>query len=57
LDGDDQARSGHRNLPTWNDAIGVIVDGNLAQRSKAPAKQQNSSSRGRSRGGRRHKKS
>jgi hypothetical protein len=44
-------------LPTWNDAIGVIVDGNLAQRSKAPAKAQNSSSRGRSRGGRRHKKS
>lgn len=49
------SRSGHRNLPTWNDAIGVIVESNLAHRSKAPAKQQNQS-RGRGRGGRRHKK-
>jgi ribonuclease E len=56
-DSSEEARSGHRNLPTWNDAIGVIVEGNLAQRSKAPAKQQGGPSRGRSRGGRRHKKS
>jgi ribonuclease E len=55
-DSGEEGRSGHRNLPTWNDAIGVIVDGNLAQRSKAPLKQQNQA-RGRSRGGRRHKKS
>ena len=48
-------RASHRNLPTWNDAIGVIVEGNLAQRSKAPAKPQGAP-RGRARGGRRHKK-
>ncbi len=51
------SRTTHRNLPTWDEAIGVIVDTNLAQRSKSPAKQSTGSSRGRSRGGRRHKKS
>ncbi|TWU21284.1 hypothetical protein [Bythopirellula polymerisocia] len=50
-------RSSHRNLPTWDEAIGGIVDSNLAQRSKSPANSGSSSSRGRSRGGRRHKKS
>ena len=55
-DSGEEGRAGHRNLPTWNDAIGVIVDGNLAQRSKAPVKQQNQP-RSRGRGGRRHKKS
>ena len=40
-------RAAHRNLPTWTEAIGCIVDSNIEQRSKAPAKQ---SSRGRGRG-------
>lgn len=40
-------RAAHRNLPTWTEAIGCIVDANIEQRSKAPAKQ---SSRGRGRG-------
>jgi hypothetical protein len=56
-DSEEGGRASHRNLPTWNDAIGVIVEGNLAQRSKAPAKQQGAPARGRGRGGRRHKKS
>lgn len=63
LDDDDDSpltgsnRPSHRNLPTWDEAIGVIVDMNLSQRSKAPDKQSSNSSRGRGRGGRRHKKS
>jgi hypothetical protein len=62
LDSDEDSLEGsggqasHRNLPTWQEAIGVIVDGNLALRSKAPVKPQ-TPARGRSRGGRRHKKS
>ncbi|QEG35345.1 hypothetical protein [Bythopirellula goksoeyrii] len=51
------SRPSHRNLPTWDEAIGVIVDTNLSQRSKQPARQSSGSSRGRGRGGRRHKKS
>ncbi len=46
-----KSRSTHRNLPTWADAIGGIVDSNLALRSKSPSKP--NSSQGRSRGGRR----
>jgi ribonuclease E len=47
---DDDADSGgdaprHRNIPTWPEAIGLIVDTNLAARSKSP-----SAVRGRSRG-------
>ena len=62
LDDDDSpstagSRPSHRNLPTWDEAIGVIVDTNLAQRSKSPARQSSGSSRGRGHGGRRHKKS
>jgi len=50
-----KSRARHRNLPTWAEAIGVIVETNLQQRSKTPAKP--SSPRGRGRGGRRRKKS
>lgn len=62
LDDDDSPSTGgrrpsHRNLPTWDEAIGVIVDTNLAQRSKSPSRQNSGSSRSRGRGGRRHKKS
>ncbi len=46
----------HRNLPTWSDAISVIVESNILQRSKTPERN-TPSPRGRSRGGRRHKKS
>jgi hypothetical protein len=47
-------RGGHRNLPTWSEAIGGIVDSNLESRSKSPSKP--SSSRGRDRGRGRRKK-
>lgn len=48
-----KGRSFHRNLPTWSDAIGVIVDANLALHSKAPSKSSSSRGRGgRGRGGR-----
>ena len=45
-------RQRHRNIPTWSEAIGMIVDSNLEQRAKSPAKQQSSRGRG-GRGGRR----
>ena len=46
---------GHRNLPTWTEAVGVIVDANIELHEKTPNK--SSSPRGRGRGGRRRKKS
>lgn len=52
---DDAPRRGrqrHRNIPTWSEAIGMIVDANLEQRAKSPSKPQ-SSRGGRGRGGRR----
>ena len=48
-----KSRTSHRNLPTWSDAIGVIVDANLELHSKSPRRPDSSRSRGgRSRGGR-----
>lgn len=49
--GTGRGRQLHRNLPTWSDAIGMIVDANLEQRAKSPSKPQ-SSRGGRGRGGR-----
>lgn len=66
LDGEDdefdqrqssRQRASHRNLPTWSEAIGGIVDGNLQQRSKSPSKPTSSRSRGRGGKGRRKKQS
>lgn len=45
-------RQRHRNIPTWSEAIGMIVDANLEQRAKSPSKPQGSRG-GRGRGGRR----
>ncbi|MCA9230874.1 MAG: hypothetical protein KDA57_09495 [Planctomycetales bacterium] len=42
---------GHRNMPTWAEALSIIVEANLEQRSKSPNKP--NTSRGRGRGGRR----
>jgi len=44
----------HRNLPTWAEAIGGIVDANLEQRSKSPNK--STTTRGRGRGGKGRRK-
>ncbi len=52
LDASSQTRTGHRNLPTWSEAIGMIVDANLELRSKSPSKPHSS----RGRGGRRRRK-
>ena len=52
-----QGRQRHRNLPTWSEAIGMIVDSNLEQRSKSPSKPQSSRGGRGGRGGRRRKKS
>jgi ribonuclease E len=69
VDGEDAAEStdraapaGHKSIPSWDEAIGMIVDTNLAtrtdQRRSAPSQSRGSgSSRGRPRGGRRRKKS
>ncbi len=51
-----RGRQLHRNLPTWSDAIGMIVDANLEQRAKSPSKPQ-SSRGGRGGRGRRRKSS
>ena len=49
----DRPRTYHRNLPTWSDAIGVIVDANLVLHSKAPNKSNSSRNQGgRNQGGR-----
>ena len=50
-----RSRSAHRNLPTWAEAIGMIVDANLEQHGKASSKPHSSRGRG-GRGGRRRKK-
>ncbi len=47
-----RGRQRHRNIPTWSEAIGMIVDSNLEERAKSPSKPQ-SSRGGRGRGGRR----
>jgi ribonuclease E len=47
--GSARLRANHRNLPTWSEAIGGIVDSNMSQRSKSPSKA--SAPRGRGRGG------
>lgn len=54
--------AGHKSIPSWDEAIGMIVDTNLAtrtdrRRSSAPQSRGQGSSRGRSRGGRRRKSS
>jgi len=46
-----RGRQLHRNLPTWSEAIGMIVDANLEQHAKSPNKPQASRGRG-GRGGR-----
>jgi hypothetical protein len=43
----------HKKIPTWEEAIGVLVDANLASRSKSPDRDRGGrGSRGRGRGGR-----
>jgi len=54
--------AGHKSIPSWDEAIGIIVDTNLAtrtdrRRSSSPQSRGSGSARGRSRGGRRRKKS
>ena len=54
--------AGHRSIPSWDEAIGMIVDTNLATRTDRrrggpPSGPNSGPSRGRPRGGRRRKKS
>ncbi len=50
-------RPSHRNIPTWQEAMGMIVDTNMEARKKTPTKAgQSSSPRGRGRSGRPRKK-
>jgi ribonuclease E len=54
--------AGHRSIPSWDEAIGIIVDTNLStrtdrRRSSSPQTRGSGPARGRSRGGRRRKKS
>lgn len=44
---DQTTKASHQNIPTWQEAIGVMIDSNMDARAKTPEK---SSSRGRSRG-------
>jgi hypothetical protein len=50
-DADDVARPKHTKIPTWDQAIGVLIDSNLASRSRSP--HGNGRGRGRGRGPRR----
>ncbi len=44
-------RGGHRNIPAWQDAVGVIVEANLQNRAKSgPSDSQRGRGRGRGRG-------
>ncbi len=55
--GNPTKRPSHRNIPTWEEAMGVIVDSNLESRKNSPTPAgRSSSSRSRGRGGRRRKK-
>jgi hypothetical protein len=54
--------AGHKSIPSWDEAIGMIVDANLAtrtdrRRSSSPPGRGSGPARGRARGGRRRKKS
>ena len=50
---DGSSRTSHRNLPTWSDAIGILVDSNLVLHSKSPGRSSSSRGQGgRGRGGR-----
>jgi hypothetical protein len=53
--------AGHKSIPSWDEAIGMIVDTNLATRTdrrrSSPQQSRGGASRGRPRGGRRRKKS
>jgi hypothetical protein len=61
-DGERATSSGHKSIPSWDEAIGMIVDTNLAtrtdrRRSSGPPSRGNGAQRGgRPRGGRRRKK-
>jgi hypothetical protein len=52
-------RSSHKNIPTWSEAIGVMVETNMQSRRNAPqrpsAPRDRGRGRGRGRGGRRGK--
>ena len=51
---DGSSPTSHRNLPTWSDAIGILVDSNLVLHSKSPGRSSSSRGQGgRGRGGRR----
>ncbi|RIK83034.1 MAG: hypothetical protein DCC67_06395 [Planctomycetota bacterium] len=56
-DGDDDAlsRASHKNIPTWSEAIGVIVETNMQARKTSPQRPSPSRGRGRGRGWRRGK--
>jgi hypothetical protein len=47
-----RGRPVHQNLPTWQEAVGMIVDANLESRAKSPSKPSSPRGRGRGRGGR-----
>jgi hypothetical protein len=50
-------RPSHRNIPSWEEAMGMIVDSNIESRKKSPTPSSRSgSSRSRGRSGRRRKK-
>jgi ribonuclease E len=54
-EGELRGKAVHRNIPTWEETLAVIIDGNLASRKTAP--QRTGGSRGRGRGGRGRRRS
>jgi hypothetical protein len=55
LDVGDEQEAGlptHRKIPTWQDAVGVLIDANMASRANSPDRDRDRGDRGRGRGGR-----
>jgi hypothetical protein len=48
--------AGHRGIPSWDEAIGIMVDANMQTRSQRRPTSNGSGQRGRPRGGRRRRK-
>jgi hypothetical protein len=36
LDEDDGEGHAHKKIPTWQDTVGVLIDGNMSMRSERP---------------------
>jgi hypothetical protein len=52
IDDDSELNRGHRAVPSWEEAVGIMVSANLESRAKSPESRGHQRGRGRGRGGR-----